>query len=259
MSCDFLVTEEQPEGAHLEHQLLQHLEASALSSIVTIPKLLYIGSPSERYPYPWSVLAWIDGRDAWTARHEIDNDSPQLAASLAEAVTAIGSVGDGVPVPRKGGGDLGTTLRPHIDVLIEQVDRSRSRAGELFDVGHVLQLAAEAYDLGDPTTTRFLHDDLLPGNLIIDQGRVTAVLDWGGACYGDPARDLAVAWSVLGPKGRQVFRKILGPDDTTWARGRALELCHAVDAVLRYLPRRHAVGEVMATTLDRILADSRAD
>lgn len=244
------------EGADREHQLLQQLEATPLTSIVAIPKLLHVGSPHERYPYRWSVLAWLDGRDAWTARDEIDDDSPRLGARLAEVVTAIGGVGHGLPAPKRAGGDLGILIRPHIDLLLEQLDRFGPRAGRLFDVGRVRRLAAEAYELDDPTTTCFIHDDLIPGNVLVQEGHVTGVVDWGSAGYGDPARDLAPAWSILGPKGRQVFRKELAPDEATWARGRALELCHAVDAVLYYLPRRHAVGDVMAATLSRILADS---
>lgn len=244
------------EGAELEHRLLQQLEATPLTSIVAIPQLLHVGGPHELYPYRWSVLAWLHGRDAWTARHEIDEDSPRLGARLAEIVSAIGGLGRGLPVPKRGGGDLGVPIRPHIDLLLEQLDRCGPRAGRLFDVARVRQLAAEAHELDDPTTTCFLHGDLIPGNLLVQEGHVTAVLDWGSACYGDPARDLAPAWSILGPKGRHVFREILAPDEASWARGRALELCHAVDAVLYYLPHRHAVGDVMAATLNRILADS---
>lgn len=244
------------ERAELEYQLLQRLEATPLTSIVAIPKLLHVGSPHERYPYPWSVLVWLDGRDAWMARDEIDNDSSRLAARLAEVVTAIGSVGHGLPVPKRAGGGVGTAIRAHIDLLLEQLGRFGPRADRLLDVERVRQVAADAYDLHDPATTCFLHDDLLPGNLLLRDGDVAAVLDWGSACYGDPARDLAPAWSILGPKGRQVFREIVAPDDETWARGRALELCHAVDAMLHYLPRRHAIGDVMAATLSRILADA---
>ena len=244
------------EGADRERQLLQQLEATPLTSIVDIPQLLHVGSPHELYPHRWSVLAWLDGRDAWTARHEIDHDSPRLGARLAEVVTAIGGVGHGLPVPKRAVGDEVPPIRPHIDLLLEQLDRVGPSAGHLFDVERVRHLAAEAYELDDPTTTCFIHDDLIPGNLLVQEGNVTGVLDWGAACYGDPARDLAPAWSILGPKGRQVFRKELAPDEATWARGRALELCHAVDAVLYYVPRRHAGGDVMAATLDRILADT---
>lgn len=244
------------EGADREHHLLQQLEATSLSAIVDIPRLLHVGRPHEFYPYRWSVLAWLDGRDAWTARHEIDDDSPRLGARLAEVVTAIGGLGHGLPVPRPAVGDEGIPIRPHIDLLLEQLDRGGPSAAHLFDVERIRQLAAEAYDLDDPTTTCFIHDDLIPGNLLVHEGHVTGVVDWASADYGDPARDLAPAWSILGPKGREVFRKELAPDEATWARGRALELCHAVDAVLYYLPRRHAVGDVMAATLHRLLADT---
>lgn len=242
--------------ADREHQLLQHLEVTPLTSIVDIPHLLHVGSPHELYPHRWSVFAWLDGRDAWTARHEFDQDSPGLGARLAEVVAAIAGLGHGLPVPQRDVGDEGLPIRPHIDLLLEQLDRVGPSAGHLFDVDRVRQLAAGAYELDDPTTTCFIHDDLIPGNLLVQEGYVTAVLDWGTAGYGDPARDLAPAWSILGPKGRQVFRKELAPDEATWARGRALELGHAVDALLYYAPRRHAVGDVMAATLNRILADT---
>ena len=244
------------EGAELECQLLERLEATPLTSIVDIPQLLHVGSPHELYPHRWSVLAWLDGRDAWTARHEIDEDSPRLGARLAEVVAAIGGLGQGLPLPRRAVGDDGIPIRPHIDVLLEQLDRAGPSAGDLFDVERVRRLATEACELDDPTTTCFIHDDLIPGNLLVQAGDLTGVVDWGTARYGDPARDLAPAWSILGPKGRHVFRKELAPDEATWARGRALELCHAVDAVLYYLPRHHAVGDVMAATLNRILADT---
>lgn len=243
------------QAADREHRLLQHLASSPLASIVAIPQLLHAGEPHERYPHRWSVLAWLDGRDAWTARKEIDDDSPRLGARLAEIVAAIGSLGHELPVPRRGVADADGSIRPHIAFLLEQLDRAGPRAGRHFDVGRVRQVAADAYELDDPTATCFIHNDLIPGNLLIQDGQVTAVLDWGSACYGDPARDLAPAWSLLGPEGRQVFRGILTPDEATWARGKALELCHAVDAVLYYLPRRHPIGEVMGATLNRILAD----
>jgi aminoglycoside phosphotransferase (APT) family kinase protein len=241
------------EGAEREHQLLQQLAATPLTSIVATPPLLHVGKPHDLYPHRWSVLAWLDGRDAWTARRDIDDDSPHLAERLAEVVTAIGSLPHGLPVPKRAASEL--PIRLHIDLLLEQLDRFGSHADRLFDIGRVRQLAAEAYDVDDPTTTCFIHNDLIPGNLLVQHGHVTAVLDWGGAYYGDPARDLAPAWSVLGPQGRHVFREIVAPDEATWARGRALELCHAVDAVLYFLPRRLAVGDVMAATLNRILAD----
>ncbi len=47
----------------------------------------------------------------------------------------------------------------------------------------------------------------MPGNLLLDDGRLSAVIDWGGSGMGDPAVDLMVAWNVLDARGRAVFRE----------------------------------------------------
>jgi hypothetical protein len=59
---------------------------------------------------------------------------------------------------------------------------------------------------------------------------------------------------VLTGTDRATFREVLGADDAAWLRGRTFELEHAVGGVLYYLPRRHPLGDVMARTLERILA-----
>lgn len=117
------------------------------------------------------------------------------------------------------------------------------------------RLAAEALDVDDTVDTRFVHGDLIPGNLLVRSGRLSAIIDWGGAGHGDPAQDLAPAWSVLDRRSRNVFRLAVGADDATWVRARTIELEHAVGGVLYYVPRRHVLGEVMARTLRRILDD----
>jgi aminoglycoside phosphotransferase (APT) family kinase protein len=119
----------------------------------------------------------------------------------------------------------------------------------------VRRLAAEAREVtGEPVVTGFTHGDLIPGNLLVDEDRLTAVIDWGGAGHGDRAQDLAPAWSVLEGPSRTIFRAAVGADDASWVRGRTFELEHAVGGVLYYVPRRHPLGDVMARTLQRILA-----
>ena len=124
------------------------------------------------------------------------------------------------------------------------------------DVVNEPVLTAEANELVDePVQQRFVHGDLIPGNLLVDGGRLTAIIDWGGAGHGDPAQDLAPAWAVLTTTERAALRDVVGADDAAWIRGRTFELEHAVGGVLYYAPRRHPLGDVMARTLEHILSN----
>ena len=70
----------------------------------------------------------------------------------------------------------------------------------------------------------WIHGDLLPGNLLLEGGRLTGVIDWGLVGVGDPACDMTIAWSLLPAEARKVFRTELDVDDATWARGRGWAL-----------------------------------
>ena len=75
-----------------------------------------------------------------------------------------------------------------------------------------------------PAAPRWYHGDLAAENLLLRDGRLAAVLDFGGLAIGDPAVDLIVAWEILDPPAREIFRSRLGVDDATWFRGRAWAL-----------------------------------
>jgi aminoglycoside phosphotransferase (APT) family kinase protein len=72
----------------------------------------------------------------------------------------------------------------------------------------------------------WIHGDLSPGNLLVERGRISAVIDFGCLGVGDPACDLIVAWNLLSAQTRDVFRAALPVDDATWARGRGLSFTH---------------------------------
>jgi aminoglycoside phosphotransferase (APT) family kinase protein len=100
----------------------------------------------------------------------------------------------------------------------------------------------------------WLHADLMPGNLPVDDGRLTSVIDFGCLGVGDPAGDLFPAWNLPPSDARQAFRGAPGVDDTTWVRGRGRTLSQAVIA-LPYHRRtnaamahnaRHAIRAVLA-------------
>jgi aminoglycoside phosphotransferase (APT) family kinase protein len=99
----------------------------------------------------------------------------------------------------------------------------------------------------------WLHGDLHPANVLVDHGRVSAVIDFGDITAGDPATDLAVAWMLFPADARSTFRAAAGDiDDDTWtrARGWALSLALAYLASSADNPMFAALGKrVLAAVL----------
>jgi aminoglycoside phosphotransferase (APT) family kinase protein len=239
-----------------EAAVLRRLSSSRLTDVVEIPEVLHVGQPHEVFPHPWSVLGWLDGSDAWSVRAQLDDDLDRLAADLGRAVLAIREVAGDLPVPTRSPGERGGPIRPLVRRLQRWLDDPTWGASELVDVARVRRLAAEALEVGDADGTCFVHGDLIAGNLLVRSRRLSAILDWGGAGYGDPAQDLAPAWSVLDAAGRRRFRQVVGANDAAWVRARTIELEHAVGGVLYYVPRGHALGDVATATLGRILEEA---
>ena len=237
-----------------ETALLAQIERASLGPFRT-PKVLHVGQPHDVFAHHWSVLEWIDGADAWTLRENLDGRRlDALASDLAAAVTAIRGLSPVGMRPRTPG-DRGGPLRPLLERLDRWLDTPAWNAASLIDVRAVRRIAGEALDVADePVSEGFVHGDLIPGNLLVDGDRLTAIIDWGGAGRGDIAQDFAPAWALLTAAERPAFRDAVGADDAAWIRGRTFELEHAVGGVLYYTPKRHPLGHVMARTLERILS-----
>jgi aminoglycoside phosphotransferase (APT) family kinase protein len=108
-------------------------------------------------------------------------------------------------------------------------------ASHVVDAGAAMALWEEA--LAAPTWDGppvWFHGDIAAGNLLVRDGRITAVIDWGCLGVGDPACDLIVAWELLDADAREVLRRVLDVDDATWTRSRGWALSTAVTAVAYY-------------------------
>ncbi|MCB0251592.1 MAG: phosphotransferase, partial [Anaerolineae bacterium] len=104
----------------------------------------------------------------------------------------------------------------------------------------------------------WFHGDLLPGNLLFDQGRLSAVIDFAGMGVGDPACDLMIAWGLFSRESRETLRAALAVDDATWARGRGMALSQAAIFIPYYLDT-NPVGVANARrAIAEVLADQRA-
>ena len=98
------------------------------------------------------------------------------------------------------------------------------------------------------------HGDLIPGNLLVAEGRLRGVIDVGGLGPADPALDLVAAWHLLEPGPRRVLRDELGCDDLEWDRGQAWAFEQAMGAAWYYVHTNPAMHRMGMVTLDRILA-----
>jgi aminoglycoside phosphotransferase (APT) family kinase protein len=217
---------------------------------VAVPEVLGEGEPAEGYPWPWSVYRWLPGRlpEAGALTEPVP-----LAGDLAAFVAAMREVAlPGAPVAHRGG-PL-TTLDAETR---EALGRLRDLPEEGVDCDALTAvwedaLRAPAWE-GPPV---WLHADLMPGNLLVDGGRLSGVIDFGCAGVGDPACDLFPAWNLLPPDARKVFREALGEDDATWRRGRGRTLSQAVIALPYYRRTnpamagnaRHVIGAVLEET-----------
>ena len=85
-------------------------------------------------------------------------------------------------------------------------------------------------------------------------GRVTAVIDFGGLGRGDPARDLMMAFTLLEGRARDAFREALAVDEATWARGRGRSLIGGVLAHRAYAATNPWVKAQTARQLTAVLS-----
>jgi len=102
-------------------------------------------------------------------------------------------------------------------------------------------------------TDLWAHCDLMPGNLIIQNGRLVGVIDFDIMNVGDPAADLMVAWNLLDEPGRHAFREGLRPDPSQWRRGRGHALASAVAALPYYRDTNPGFAEVARYTIRQLL------
>ncbi len=228
---------------------------------VAVPQVVHVGEPGASYPHVWAVVRWLEGSDAWAARHELaglGHDDVGLAHDLAEVVLGLRAAPP-LEVPRRGPGQRGGPLEGVLDRAYAWVDGANGPLPGWVDAPAVRAALAASREVAEqaPYDAPYVltHGDLIPGNLLVRERRLRAVIDWGYVSLADPALDLVCAWAVLGHPARSVLREQVGVDDATWERARANALEQALGGLVYYTPRRHPLAEVMGRTLRRVLDD----
>jgi aminoglycoside phosphotransferase (APT) family kinase protein len=217
-----------------------------------IPVPVGKGRPGCGFPWAWSIVPWLPGDNATVAPlHDVTRAALDLGAFSAALHQ---------PAPDD------APVNPFRGVpLADRTNLVRDRAARLDGVVDAVRVLAVWDDVvltppwsGKPV---WIHGDLHPGNLLVHEGRLSAVIDFGDLTSGDPATDLAVAWMLLPPQARQIFRKAAGGadgvDDDTWVRARGWALTFGLIflASSRDSEMMTAMGQA---TIDAVLADPPA-
>jgi aminoglycoside phosphotransferase (APT) family kinase protein len=214
---------------------------------LALPVPLAMGRPADGYPFDWSVCTWLPARNANGTISDLDLAAVDLAAFVI-ALRQIDTAGAHSRPPHGRGGPLAEND--------DQVRRSIVQLGDRIDADAALRswqesLSAPVWD--GPEV--WVHGDLLPGNLLVVDGRLSAVIDFGGLNVGDPACDLQPAWNVFADDSRARFRAELEVDDASWLRGRGWALGQAVSALPYYWDTNPGMVRQASHALAQVLAD----
>ncbi|SCG00754.1 MULTISPECIES: aminoglycoside phosphotransferase family protein [unclassified Streptomyces] len=232
----------------LEQQWLPRL---ARQLPMPIPEVLGAGQPAEGYPWPWSVYGWLAGENPEAGALR---EPALLAKDLAGFVAAMRSINLPEPPEAYRGGPLASLDAP-TRAAIGQLRAIPEEGVDCDAVTAVWENALRAPGWDGPPV--WLHADLMPGNLLVDNGgRLTSVIDFGCTGVGDPACDLFPAWNLLPPDARQIFRETLGADDATWTRGRARTLSQALIALPYYRTTNTAMASNARHVIRAVLGEA---
>jgi aminoglycoside phosphotransferase (APT) family kinase protein len=210
---------------------------------VDVPVLLAAGEPADGYPWSWSVYRWLEGSNPLVGGivdPALTSDLAQLVHSFYRIDLAGPATGRGLPLETRD-----EETRAALAELEGIIDTDAPTAA------WEAALRVPRWS-GRPT---WIHGDLLPGNLVLRDGRLRGVIDFGCVGVGDPACDLVVAWGVLPRAARAAFRAELGADDDTWARGRGWALSIALIALPYYVDTNSAFAAIARHLLGEALGD----
>ena len=218
----------------------ERLPLLAAALPVAVPELVGRGVPAPGMPWKWGVYRWLEGRHPTPGE-----DDATLAPALVDAVLALRAM-PAVGEPSPSAFDASA-----VD------DKTRPRVVSL---GSKAALAAwdKAVRLPrDPgPASGWLHGDLMPGNLLMEGGALTGIIDWGASGVGDPALDLLAAWTCLGPSGRAHFLGALEASPAQITRARALAVNKVAWGLEYYSDSNPGFAAVLAFTLKQIESDA---
>ncbi|MFF7577317.1 aminoglycoside phosphotransferase family protein [Streptomyces sp. NPDC008061] len=219
-----------------------------------IPEPVHAGTPTDAFPMAWSVYRWIDGDEAGP---DAVRDWAAFGADLAAIVRELHRI-DLMGATRTDGLSWyrGGSLEPCDQWITKCLNDCRATVGSELDVDTLEQLWRDALVLPEPSGPHvWLHGDLKPTNLLVREGKLHAVIDFGGLSVGFPDAEHSTVWD-LPQQARQAYWDTLNLDDLTWTRARAWAVAVGVSGISYYWDTFPAFVAECRARLQAILADA---
>jgi aminoglycoside phosphotransferase (APT) family kinase protein len=232
----------------IEHKLLPQL-AKRLS--INIPAPIKMGKPSADYPYPFSIYKWLSGKSI-NLLTLTDQEKEQLAFDMAKFLKELQAITDiDGPEPGQHNGWRGDHVSAYNKGARDQI----AELAEIIDVARALDLWDQACATRWNKAPIWIHGDFAIGNILMDGGKLSAVIDFGGAAVGDPACDLVIAWTYLSGKSREIFIDAIDIDPDTWLRARAWALWKATFELCKIANKNSPEALVQKRIIEDIMND----
>jgi aminoglycoside phosphotransferase (APT) family kinase protein len=208
------------------------------------PEPVAIGEPTAGYPLPWAVQTWVDGTIAYDADVAGSSAFAEDLARFVLALRAQPTEGRVFTGPWRGG-----LLTSQDEWVADCLERSRG----MIDVDALTKLWADLRTTPRTEPDAWTHRDLMPGNLLAENGRLAGVIDVGMFTVSDPAMDLQPAWNLFDPTARAAFRTALGSDEDEWRRGMGWSFAQAIGCLWYYVDTNPVMSRTAHHTLTALL------
>jgi len=212
---------------------------------IAVPTPLAVGKSTEMYPHPWAICQLLAGLN------------PSQTNPIDELVAAV-DLGHFVAAMQQIDSQKGPNCRRGLPLVSrdEETREAIQALSDLYDSKGLLDIWLSMLSIprwkGKPI---WIHGDLHAGNLLAQNKKITAIVDFGSSGVGDPASDLMVSWTLLTTDTRKVFRSIVEPDDATWDRGRAWAFTFGIVAYPYYRKSNPIFAEMAKRAIDEVLSD----
>ncbi|SMF47853.1 Predicted kinase, aminoglycoside phosphotransferase (APT) family [Xaviernesmea oryzae] len=232
-----------------EHRFLPALGARLP---LPVPAPVGLGKPGEGYPWPWSVYRWIEGE---TAKRERIVDMVRFAGDLADFLLALWGIEASAGPPAgmhnfHRGGSLA--------VYDDEARRSIGILADELDAPLMTEIWERALASSWTEKPVWVHGDVAEGNLLVREGRLSAVIDFGSSGVGDPACDLIIAWTLFDRPAAQAFRERVALDPDTWERARGWCLWKALITIADLREKDGRRADLHRRWIGRVVSDHLA-